>query len=396
MTTSLLISFCVLLLLAYVFDLSSKKTRVPSVILLLLLGWLTRQICNALNITVPDLQPLLPLAGTVGLILIVLEGSLELELDGSKKRLVRQSAVVALIPMLLLAFALAWLFQYYGGAGNFSDSLLNAVPLCVISSAIAIPTVKNLQKHHREFIIYESSLSDILGVLFFNFIALNSSFGWHSIGHFLLEILIILLISFIATAVLSLLLSRIDHHVKFVPIIVLIILIYAVAKIFHLPGLIVILCLGLFLGNLDALKQYKWIRYLKPELLDAEVHKFREITTEGAFLIRSMFFLLFGFLMKTEEIIETDTLAWAAGIVMFALALRFIQLRISGLPVKPLLFIAPRGLITILLFLSIAPERTIPLVNRSLVVQVIILSALVMMMGMMASSRKSKPNPEND
>lgn len=48
----------------------------------------------------------------------------------------------------------------------------------------------------------------------------------------------------------------------------------------------------------------------------------------------------------------------------------------------PLLFIAPRGLITILLFLKIPLPNKIPLVNKALVIQVIVLTALIMMIGL--------------
>ena len=41
-TTTIIIIICTLLLLAYVFDISSTLTKVPSVILLLLLGWMVR------------------------------------------------------------------------------------------------------------------------------------------------------------------------------------------------------------------------------------------------------------------------------------------------------------------------------------------------------------------
>lgn len=78
----IIITFCVLLLIAYVFDLTASKTKVPSVILLLLLGWAVKQITVGLTIQLPDFSPVLPLLGTVGLILIVLEGSLELEQIG--------------------------------------------------------------------------------------------------------------------------------------------------------------------------------------------------------------------------------------------------------------------------------------------------------------------------
>ncbi len=39
MTGTIMITFCSLLLIVYLFDPTSSKTRIPSVILFLLLGW---------------------------------------------------------------------------------------------------------------------------------------------------------------------------------------------------------------------------------------------------------------------------------------------------------------------------------------------------------------------
>lgn len=389
MTTTIIITFCVLLLIAYVFDLTSSKTKVPSVIFLLLLGWLVKQLTAWSSVPLPDLSPFLPVLGTVGLILIVLEGSLELELNRSKFGLIRKSFIGALLPMIGLAFLLAFSFRYFGGF-NLKDSLTNAIPFCVISSAIAIPSVTNLSTYNKEFVIYESSLSDILGVLLFNFIALNEIIDIYSFGNFGLQLLLIWVVSFIATIGLSFLLSKIEHHIKFVPIILLIVLIYAVSKIYHLPGLIFILLFGLSIGNLDELKRFKWIEKFKPDELNIEVKKFKELTIEGAFIVRALFFLLFGYLIETSEVLNTDTFLWALGIVFSIFVFRSIQLKLSKLPLQPLLFIAPRGLITILLFLSIEPTDTISLVNKSLIIQVIILTALVMMFGLMANKREQE------
>lgn len=388
MTITFIITFCVLLLIAYIFDLTSSKTKVPSVILLLLLGWSVRQLTIWLEIQLPDFSSVLPILGTIGLILIVLEGSLELELNKSKLGLIKRSLFGALIPMIALAFLLAFAFSYFGQFG-LKDSLTNAIPFCVISSAIAIPSVRNLSSKNKEFVIYESSLSDILGVLIFNFLALNETINTASFGHFALQLFIITFVSLIATIGLSFLLSKIEHHIKFVPIILMVVLIYAVSKIYHLPGLIFILLFGLSIGNLDELKRFKWIEKFKPDELIKEVNKFKELIIEGAFLVRALFFLLFGYLIETTEVVNTDTLLWALGIVFFIFTFRTIQLKLSKLPLQPLLFVAPRGLITILLFLSIEPTHTISLVNKSLIIQVIILTALLMMFGLMTNKPKT-------
>lgn len=386
---TIIISLCLLLLVAYLFDLTASKTKIPSVILLLILGWLVREVTILVDIEIPDLTSTLPILGTIGLILIVLEGSLELELNKSKVGLIKKSSIGAFLPLIVLAFSLAYLLHYYGGY-SFKDSLTNAIPFCVISSAIAIPSVRNLSSSQKEFIIYESSLSDIFGVVFFNFIAFNSSFGLETFGYFCLEILIIIVISLVATILLSFLLNKIDHHIKFVPIILLIILIYEVSKIYHLPALIFILVFGLSIGNLDELNHFKWAQRFRLDLLNKEVHKFKELIGEATFLVRALFFLLFGYLIQTSEIINTDTLVWAVGIVIILFILRYLQLKISKIPMFPLLFVAPRGLITILLFLSITPEHTIPIVNKSLIIQVILLTAIIMMVGLMVTAKQQE------
>jgi hypothetical protein len=389
MTIAITITLCALLLLAYAFDLSAARTRIPTVILLLALGWLVRQGTTFLQIPLPNLEPILPALGTVGLILIVLEGSLELELNRKKLGLVGKASLMALLPMLLLGIGVAWLFMYLSGCG-WQTAMANAIPLVVISSAIAIPTAHHLHKTQREFITYESSLSDIYGVILFNFITLNNYFGAETFGIFLAELLVMLIISFLASAALSFLMSRSRHRVKFIPIMIILILIYSLSKIWHLPALIFILLFGLFLGNLEKLRGLKLIERLRPDNLQKEVHRFSEITAEVTFLIRSLFFLLFGFLIETKELINPESLVAAITITAAIFLVRYIFLLILRIQPWPVLFIAPRGLITILLFLSVPTTMQLATASRSLIIQVIILCALVMMFGMMAA-RPAKP-----
>jgi hypothetical protein len=387
MTGSILILLCSLLLVSYLFELSAARTKIPSVVVLLAMGWACAQMVNYFNLSVLNLAPALQIIGTVGLILIVLEGSLELEFNKSKTKLVLKAIIGSLLPLLFLSLSLAYLFDEIGGCG-IKLALLNAIPLAVISSAIAIPSARNLNPLNREFITYESSLSDIFGVLLFNFVNMNDSVSTNSLLSFSAEFGLMLFISLISILILSLLLNNISHHVKFFPIILLIILIYAIAKQFHLPALVFILLFGLFLANSEKLKAINWLSRFQPEKLEIEVNKLKELLGEATFLVRSLFFLLFGFLIQTKEVLNLDTLPWAAGIVLGILFIRFLQLKLSGLKISPMLFIAPRGLITILLFLSIDETKRISLVNPSLIIQVILLSAFVMMLGLIFSKRE--------
>ena len=389
MSNAIIISLCLLLLISYMFDVSSPKTKIPSVILLLIVGWAVRQAADFFGISIPNLSPILPIIGTVGLILIVFEGALDLELNRSKKKLIISSISMSLIPMLVLSIGIGLAFDAIFGV-EFRQGLLNAVPFAVISSAIAISSAKNLLPKDREFVIYESTFSDIFAVVLFNFIIRNEVIDGNSFVVFGWQLILILVITVIATLGLSLLMSKIRHRVKFVPIILLIILIYAIAKEYHLPALIFIFILGLFIGNLDKFKRFRFVDKLQPEIMVKEVVKLNDITTEITFSIRSLFFILFGYLINTHELLNAKTFIIATGILVGIIVLRIIGLKIARQNLNPLLYVAPRGLITILLFITIPETERIAMVNNSLVIQVIVLTALFMMVGLMISKRQTK------
>ncbi|MEZ4854110.1 hypothetical protein [Flavobacterium sp.] len=86
----------------------------------------------------------------------------------------------------------------------------------------------------------------------------------------------------------------------------------------------------------------------------------------------------------------------ALGILAVIYIVRAIQLKLFKVKLMPLLFIAPRGLITILLFLSIPEASKIPIVNKALIVQVIVLSALIMMVGLMFNKEENIEKEKNN
>ena len=128
--------------------------------------------------------------------------------------------------------------------GN-SEAILYAIPLSIISSAVAIPSAAGLISKEREFVIYESTFSDILGIMIFNYAIRQFESGQPLIGatplvSLGLQILGVIVISLAITYVLFRLLQQIHHHVKFFLILALLILVYAFGKLFHLPALVTI------------------------------------------------------------------------------------------------------------------------------------------------------------
>ncbi len=373
-----------LVLVAYLFEVTAPRTRVPTVLLLLALGVGTRLLLDGVGVKIPDLAEVLPMVGTFGLILIVFEGALELQLERDRATMIGRAFLVALLPLAAFAACLAW-YLMRSTETDLHTALLNALPFAVISSAVAVPTARAFSRSTSEFVVYESSFSDILGVLGFQLVLSTASFGVGTLVQFCGEMLAILALALVGSGLLALLLAKLYHRVKFVPILAFVVLLYSAAKAFHLPALLLVLVFGLALANYRKLRERIGRVLPAAEAVESEVHRFSELVTEATFVVRITFFVLFGFLVDLESLADTHTLGIAAGIVGLALALRLLQLLAVRMPVLPLLFLAPRGLITVLLVLSIPAAERLALMTDGLTTQVVALSCLAMMAATLGS-----------
>ena len=395
MTAQLLILISGILLLAYLLDLSAKFTRIPTVIWLLSMGWGLQKFTHFAQIKVPSLNGILPVFGTIGLILIVLEGALDLKLSKRAIPLISSAFLMALLPFVAFTWLFAWALVEVEQT-TWRIAVLNALPFAIISSAIAIPSVKNFKVRIRAFITYESSISDIIGVLVFNFVLINKVYDFPSVLGFFGDILIVFILSIILSIVLSFLLSRMSHHVKYGPILLLILLLYGFSKLWHLPGLIFILIFGIALSNLHLFREWRIARFFQPEKIPQEIKQFSDKVAEATFLIRSLFFVLFGFMIQTEDLLNLNTLPWSVGLVGLLFSLRFLFLWLTKQNLSPYLFVAPRGLITILLYLSIPVTLQLKIVNQALIIQVILWSIIVMMLGLIFHKDHPQTNQNHE
>jgi Kef-type K+ transport system membrane component KefB len=391
-TYTIIIVLSAIVLASYLLDLVSSKIKIPSVIVLILSGIGLRLFTDSLNLQIPMLDAILPPLGTIGLILIVLEGSLDLELSKEKVILIKRASLSAVALIVLTTAAMTALI-YYVFHASLLQSLVNAVPLAVISSAVAIPSAQGLGKNTQEFVVYESSLSDILGVVLFNFVVGQEDFGIASFGQFGFNIFLTIVLAIVACLGLSLLLTRIRHHVKFLPIISVLLLIYATAKVWHLSPLLIVLLFGLFANNTHLITHSKFVAWFHLDRIEEEVNRFEHLTAEMAFIIRTFFFIIFGYLADIGTMLHWEVVGMGALIVAIILALRvgYLAIAFAGTERKlfPIALIAPRGLITILLFLTITPAATVVGINQGLLMTVVIGSALAMMLGIMLTPQQA-------
>ena len=166
MTNTAILAASALLLFAYAVEHFGRHFRLPPVVLLIVTGLVARQILDSLGLHFHWVDPIVPIIGTLGLILIVLEGSLDLKVSRERQGLIVTALASSLLGFLVALAGFAFLFSYVIGFA-IPTAMLAAIPFAVISSAVAIPSAAGLPERPREFVVYESSLSDILGVLVF-------------------------------------------------------------------------------------------------------------------------------------------------------------------------------------------------------------------------------------
>ena len=375
-SNGLVIIGSLIIIISYLFNLVASRYSIPSVLLLILLGVVLKVLVSTTGMNAPDLTPILEVLGTIGLIMIVLEASLDLEIERGKRRLVSRAFFTSLITLLLNTFAIAGIMVIYLKV-NLTTGMLYAVPLSIMSSAIIIPSVAALNKDKREFMIYESTFSDILGIMLFYF--LISSMEAESVGQMGLEALLNLsltvLVSVTASYLLIFLFQKIRTELKLFLLIAVLVLLYAISKMFHLSSLLIILVFGLMLSNRNIFFPGKMRKWLDEKQMTTIFDNFKMITLESSFVVRTFFFVIFGFTIVLASLLNLEV--WLVSILVLVIlyGLRFAWFRlVIRKSIYPDIWMAPRGLITILLYYSIPKELAVAEFNEGILLLVILAS----------------------
>lgn len=382
-----IIAICLILILSFFFNWLSKVFNIPSVILLIMLGIGIRFGLDYLNIAITGrLMDILMIVGVVGLIMIILEAAMDLELTRDKRPLIVKSFFMALFSLAASIFFITWILNTFLIKDLFS-SLIYAVPLSVVSSAIVIPSVGNLIKRNREFLIYESTFSDILGIMVFFY--LLSSTEKDSANEILIHIStnigITIVLSVVVGYLVVILLEKLRSQAKLFLLIAVLVLLYSLGKLFHFSSLIMILVFGIILNNSKIFFKGKLQKLIDFDSLKKVQNDFKLLTVESAFFIRTFFFVIFGMTLELKDLADGNIALISSGIVAGIFIIRFISLKIFRVKrVFPEVFISPRGMITILLFFSIPVSNQNSEFNTGILLYVILITSIIMALSLMA------------
>ena len=386
--TSLIIIF------SYLFNIISKKTNIPSVLMLIILGLGIKWASEYFGVETGDyLITILEVLGIVGLTMIVLEAALDLELTKDKWPIIWKSFLVALISLITTSLASAYVIQYFY-INEFFNALVYAVPLSIMSSAIVIPSVGALDEHKKEFMVYDATFSDIMGIMFFYFLIGNvdtsstEAIVWDVVSNILVTIVLSVIISY----TLVLIFQKLDTQVKLFLLIAVLLMLYSIGKLFHLSSLIIILIFGLVLNNHKLFFFGSLKSLISNRAVNSILHNFRLVTMESAFVVRTFFFVIFGMTITLATIFNIRVAIVSLILLAILYLIRFILLKLFvGKDILSQLFIAPRGLITILLFFSIPAELQEEVFNAGVLLFIILITSIGMTLVLVLSGKEIEP-----
>jgi len=386
----LIIGASLIIIISFVFNFISKKTNIPSVLMLMVLGVIIQLMAPDV-VDNPLISKSLIIIGKVGIILIVLEAALDLKLSKDKVGLIIRSFLVALIALGASSILIAFAIQGFLGA-SFYKALVYAVPLSIMSSAIIIPSVTSLPVEKKEFMIYESTFSDILGIIFFQFLTASNEFETTqdviigvgtNIG---ITILVALLFSYVAVWVFN----KLTSHVKLFLIISVLTLMYGIGSVYHLSSLIIILFFGIVLNNVEVFFRGPLKKLIDKEKLKPVFHEFHIVTLESAFFLRTFFFVMFGITISLASLVDIRVAIQSIVFIGILYLVRFVTLKLVmwNKDITPQLWIAPRGLITVLLFYTIPIKYYIPEFYQGVLLYAILVTSLIMTFALIKAKGK--------
>ncbi len=372
-----------IVILSYFYTVISKKTNIPSVLLLIATGVGIKYITQQYGFAEQNVEPVVKVLGAVGLVMIILEAALDLDIHKEKLSLIRNSFFSALMIFIISSVAIMYLIVYWLNE-PMDKAFIYAVPLSIISSAIVIPSTSHLPEMKKEFIIYEASFSDIIGILVFNYMIMTNVMNFQSTMLFAGRIGLAIVISAIASFLLIYMLSKIEGILKFFLVFAILSIVYASGELIHLPALIIILVFGSLLNNSSLIIRGPLKKIIPQENIKSILGLMKTVTAETSFLIRTFFFILFGYTINLAVLIEPDVITIGTIIVMILLIARYIYLRmILKTNLFPELFLMPRGLVTILLFYSIPVGKQLTNFKVGIIFYVVVVTSLLMMVGLL-------------
>jgi len=342
-----------LLVVAFAANRLSKLTRVPDIIVLLLIGITVGPILHWVNAS--TFQGGIRILGTFALILILFESGIELRLRQALRYLPAGLLLVVLsfgLSLALIALTGRWLLHL-----GWTDCLLLGAALGCTSGTIVIPALQqiNTPEAVKVTLTLESALGEVIAVLMVGSLLHQQGEGSLIGGlatDFSHHILVSLTLGFAVGAVWSKLWPMIAGQPNTNILNLGVVMgVYALGDYLKGSGLLTVLVFGVTLANLP-----------RTPHMTRQGARMLAFHAEFSFLVRSFFFVLLG---VVAEFVSKRYILPILGILAALMLARFVAVEGSRWVLRDvtrhdsdlLFWMLPRGLVTAVLALEIVNDR---------------------------------------
>lgn len=302
-----------------------RKTGIPDMLFLVLLGVLFGPILGFIELEA--IAPLAPYLAVLALIIILLDGGMNLKLQrlvSESPRAVALAIISFLLSVILIAVITRAALQF-----RWTESLLIGSILGGSSSIVVVSLASKLKISDKgaTTLVIESAISDILciiatltmiGVIVSGLPAIDALLRVVT-SHFTTGVVFGLILGLIWLGILS---RMKDEPYRYMLTLAVLFLTYLVSEYLGGSGALSVLVFGVILGNEEGISNLLH-RKNRPIVMD---ESFRRLESEFAFLIKTFFFVYLGLIVSYPDI----TLVTLGIIIsIFLLVVRYFSVRVA-------------------------------------------------------------------
>lgn len=344
----------ILVFLAHLFTGIFSRTRIPDVLLLIIIG-----ICfgPVLNLASPSQFGVVgPIFTTITLIIILFESGLTLRLATLRSALsgaMKLAPISFFLTMSIVAGLAIWLTDL-----DILPAFILGAIIGSTSEAVVIPLIRQLkvQEETQTLLSVESSVNDVLSIIITVALVQAYNLGEFNIasisGDLIAAFIVAMVFGIIGAIIWSTLLNRI-HAIKnamfTTPAFVFVV--FGIVEMLGFSGAIAALAFGITIGNIESIRLPIFKKSIANEpvgLTESEKAFFSEV----AFLLKTFFFIYLGISL---ELISNWLIMVAIILCILAFTIRVLAVKISIKKSIPLLDISiasvmvPKGLAAVVL-----------------------------------------------
>jgi cell volume regulation protein A len=340
----------ILVFLAHLFSGLFSRTRIPDVLLLMLIGVLLGPV---FGLVVPvNFGVVGPFFSTVTLVIILFEAGVHLDIDVLLTSLRR--SVLLTVTSFALSMAAVAAISFFVLHLEIPLALMLGAIVGSTSPAVIVPLTRklNMEEPARGVLLMESALSDVLSIVIALAIVDAYRLGHLRVGVLIGQIVSMLLlaaiIGILAAFVWSALLKRvrgIENSIFTTPAFVFVL--FGVVELLGYSGYIAALAFGATLGNIEAFHRLGFLQRILPAEPISLNQIERDFIAEVVFLLAAFFFIYIGISMHLRNIpLLALGLSIAAALVLLRIAAtRFTLTRTTSVRDASLIAVmTPKGL----------------------------------------------------